>query len=779
MALGRRLGGGHVEVTAKVDEDRMARDVQRSTESAMGRAAKGAGSAVAKGFTALGVLAGGAIALGLNQSFDREVAIDRMNASLGATGPEAERLGAAAGSLYADAFGESMADVTNAVTAVSQNLGTDLGLVDTQEGLEAAAANALNLANVLDEDVSIVAKTAGQLIRNDLADSAEEAFDLIAAGVTNGLNRSDDLLDTFNEYAPAFARLGFDGEQALNAINNGLEAGVFNTDKIGDAFNEFSIRAIDGSDATKEALAQIFNEDDAKAFASEIAAGGEEAFGATMRALFGLSQISDQVEQDAAGVALFGSMWEDLGAEAILSLNPMADGLGEVGGAASELGDTLNDNLSTRIESLKRRGLEALADFTEDHVVPALETFADWAEDNLPDALATAEEWIEDHLVPAIQGLADWVGEYLPRAFDFFRNDVMPVVREVADFITRAFDAIVQWVEANWPQIRDTIVDVVTRIWEVIQVTLDQITGAWEIFGPAIVEFVTTMVDIIWDRIQALISFFDGLIDFIKAVFTGDWGAAWEALQQIFTAVWDLMVGYVEEAWAKVKLAVSTIIDGVKLLWDWSFLSDWVGTAVDAVWSFFFNLPARLLGTVALIFTAAKEIGKKIIDGIAEGVTGAVGFIGDFAKGLFNAVAGFINDNIIQRVNDAIPNSLGLGPFSVDLPPDPIPKIKELASGGVITQTTLALLGETSEARPEIVTPERLMRQVFAETLRDEGGGGGGGIVFAEGAIVVNLGSGSAADATNAGQIIADQVARRLDERRSATMRRLSVGVDA
>lgn len=48
--------------------------------------------------------------------------------------------------------------------------------------------------------------------------------------------------------------------------------------------------------------------------------------------------------------------------------------------------------------------------------------------------------------------------------------------------------------------------------------------------------------------------------------------------------------------------------------------------------------------------------------------------------------------------------------------------VKAFADGGVVTSPTLALIGETSRARPEIVTPERLMRQI----IREEGGAGGG-----------------------------------------------------
>lgn len=53
-----------------------------------------------------------------------------------------------------------------------------------------------------------------------------------------------------------------------------------------------------------------------------------------------------------------------------------------------------------------------------------------------------------------------------------------------------------------------------------------------------------------------------------------------------------------------------------------------------------------------------------------------------------------------------------------------------LARGGVITEPTFAYIGETAAARPEIVTPQRLMADTFRDVLREAGGAAGGEIVL-------------------------------------------------
>ena len=61
-----------------------------------------------------------------------------------------------------------------------------------------------------------------------------------------------ELFDNVDEYSVQFQKLGLDAEDMFSIFANGAENGAFNLDKIGDAVKEFSIRAIDGSDTTKQ-----------------------------------------------------------------------------------------------------------------------------------------------------------------------------------------------------------------------------------------------------------------------------------------------------------------------------------------------------------------------------------------------------------------------------------------------------------------------------------------------------------------------------------------------
>lgn len=453
------------------------------TESHLGGFASRAGGLLKGGAVAVGAAVVAGVAVGFSEALEKESIFDKMNADLGASGADAEANAKIAGDLYAGAWGDSLGDVADAVASTQKNL-ADLIPPDS---FEQVTSRALDFAKVLDEDVGGVSKTVGQLLRTGMVDSAEEAFDLLAAGQAQGLNRADDLLDTLNEYAPSFSRLGIDGPQALALISDGLDAGAFNADKIGDAFNEFSIRAIDGSTATSEALATLGL--DADTVAQTIAEGGPAANAATSEILAALKNVDDQVAQDAAGVALFGSMWEDLGAEAILGLDTMNDGLAGSEGAAAQLSDTLNNNLGTRLESLKRKGLQGLADVAERWVIPAIDKMIDvgervaavWGEQGfsgvmsmLGDSIVDAWPGVRSALGNMLSSLGTWVADTAPviarqlatwgQAFvEWIVPLIPPFLRKIGQFLGAAFDWIVE----------DGAELAATKLWEFGQAFLE------------------------------------------------------------------------------------------------------------------------------------------------------------------------------------------------------------------------------------------------------------------------------------------------------------------
>ena len=131
-----------------------------------------------------------------------QTATNQVAASTGAAGKELEGLRDVMEDVYAANYGDSVADVGDAVAMVNRNMAN----LD-QNGLTAATEGALALRDAFEYDVAESTRAA-EAIRKNFGSSAEEAFSLIAAGAQNGLDYSGELIDTINEYSSQFSKTG-------------------------------------------------------------------------------------------------------------------------------------------------------------------------------------------------------------------------------------------------------------------------------------------------------------------------------------------------------------------------------------------------------------------------------------------------------------------------------------------------------------------------------------------------------------------------------------------
>lgn len=281
----------------------------------------------------------------------QEQSTDRLQGLTGLSEKDASRFGRAASEAYASGFGESIEQNMDAA-----RLGVQFGIIDpemTSRDAKRVIEGLGGIADVLGEDVQPIAAAVTTLLSTGLVKSADQAFDLLATGAREGVNRNEDLLDTLTEYPAVFARLGLSGEESLGLLNQGLENGARNSDLAADALKEFQIRATDGSKLSAEGFEAIGLS--AEEMTAKIAAGGEGAKEGLDQVLDGLRAIEDPVARNAAAVALFGTQAEDLGAALFaMDLTNPVEQLNGVEGAASRMFDTLASNDASSIETAGR-----------------------------------------------------------------------------------------------------------------------------------------------------------------------------------------------------------------------------------------------------------------------------------------------------------------------------------------------------------------------------------------------------------------------------------------
>lgn len=371
------------------------REVESRLEGMNGKAiAVGASVAAAGAGITVGAVHAGKALINMGDAYNSTMG--DLQAKTGATAAEMEGLSDVVEDVYADRnLGEDMQEVADAVSLAKQITGL------WGEDLESVSADALMLRDTFDYDLNESLRASKALMTNFGLDS-HTAMNYIAEGAQKGLDYSGELLDTISEYSVQFAKVGMDADDMFNIMQAGAENGAWNLDKVGDAIKEFSIRSIDGSKTTQEAFAALGY--DADEVMGIFAKGGEDANIAFNTILQDLISMDDEVARDAVGVQLFGTMWEDLGVDAMAALSEVTDGTYLAGDALNEINAVKYDTVGQALQGISRQ--------LEVQLAPAGSAAAQRLAEMSPqitESLKTVSPYIEDLAVKFSDILVDGI----------------------------------------------------------------------------------------------------------------------------------------------------------------------------------------------------------------------------------------------------------------------------------------------------------------------------------------------------------------------------------
>lgn len=454
-----------------------------------------AAAAIGVGAAAVGV---GALAVGTAN--DISGAMNDFIAITGKSTEETERYQAVMEDIYANNYGENFSDIGQAMADVTKQLG-DMDDASLQNVTESAFA----LRDTFGYDITESTRAAKAMVDN-FGVSGEEAMNLIASGAQNGLDYSGELLDSISEYSVQFDKMGLGAEDMFAIFQKGAESGAFSLDKVGDAVKEMSIRVVDGSETTKQGFELLgLNADE---MAQKFAAGGETAKEAFNETLDALAAMEDPIAQNTAGVDLMGTMWEDLGPEAVTALAEIEEGAYTTSDAMNQIKDVKYDDLGSMFEELKRN-VEVLLIPLGEALLPVLSTLI-------------------DSVLPILTGL-------LGPLISLFAELLTPILNLIQQALQPLMDAFLFLMD------------------NVISPFILLVTG---LLVPAFSGALDGMLKTAKDIIGNITNIFRNIIDFVKNVFTGDWKAAWENVKDIFKSIVDGLGNI-------FKAPLNFIIDGI------------------------------------------------------------------------------------------------------------------------------------------------------------------------------------------------------------------------
>lgn len=462
-----------------------------------------------------GVAAAGVVVAGVKGANDINTAMNQLTAATGATTEQSEKWRGVLESVYKNNYGEDYGDIADGIEQITKNLGD----MDS-EPLQSVTESAFALRDTFGYEIPESTRAAKAMMDN-FGISGDQAMNLIAEGAQNGLDYSGELLDSISEYSVQFNKVGLGANDMFAIFQKGAESGAFNLDKVGDAVKEFSIRAIDGSDTTVDGFKKIgLNADE---MAKKFSAGGDTAKEAFQQTIKGLAEMEDPIAQNTAGVDLFGTMWEDLGPEAVTAMADIQTSSYDTADAMNQIKDVKYDDLSSQFETLKRN-------------------------------VSTAVIPIGEALIPLLQTLAS---EVLPAVISFLQPLIQLFVALLGPVISVISNAITPLIAA----FNKLVSKAITPLTHALQAILVPIfTGTLNsVFRSAS------------SVINNIISIFQNLLNFIKNVFTGNWRGAWNNVKNIFS---NAISGLV----AIFKAPMNAIVDG------WNSLARKLGSVSAPEW---------------------------------------------------------------------------------------------------------------------------------------------------------------------------------------------------
>ena len=601
---------------------------------------------------ATALVAGGAWA---KVGADYQAAMARVQASTGASAEQMKQIEEAARAVFSSGMGESFDEVARAMSTIKQVGGLD------GKDLESATKNAMALGKTFNMDVNETARATSALMKNFGIDG-QKAFDLIAYAAQNGANKNGDLLDTFNEYAVQYQALGFTAEQFAAHLVKGAEDGAFSIDKVGDAIKEFNIRAKDGSKSSMEAFAALgLNGQKATQM---FAAGGQSAQVAFAEVVKRLSEMEDPVARNAAGVALFGTQFEDLEVKALEGFKAIQGSLPQIEGTMQQVSRAISSDLGSQLRIVSRSFM--------------------------------------DLLLPAADSAAKAITEQMPKISKALAA-LAPQIEALSQAFTKALPVITQWFNKS-------------------------LSGAMSFVSFVLENF---------NAIATAVAYAGSAFLIFRGVFQG--------LKVVVTVTkWVLMA---RQAFIMYRVSAAAAVVASKATAVAMNLLSVAAKSLGAAMKFLMANPIVLFlaGMVAAgvavyknwdeLKAMAVSAAQIISDAWSSAMTSIQGFfantfdsLASIMKGPINTIIAMIN-SIVESINgmafnvpDWVP-AIGGQKFGFELP-----KIPQLAEGGIATQPTLATIAEAGEA--EAVIPLSKLSTMLQPMPAAGGEGSGGGMTI-------------------------------------------------
>lgn len=317
-----------------------------------------------------------------------------------------------------DNFGEDYQDVADVMATIIQNMG-ELNETDMTNITESAITLRDTFGMDIQEQiraVDVMTKTMGV--------NAAQAFDLIATGAQNGLDRSGELVDNLTEYGSLWGQAGFSASEAFGIMENGLNAGAYNLDKVNDFVKEFGISLSDGR---IEENINSFSKGTQNLF--EKWKNGEASTSDVFYSIIGdLEKMTNKQEALTLASNIWSALGEDNAMQVLTALNDTNEGYENVLGTMEKLKEVKYSDLESAIQNLGSAVQENMVTPIADKALPLITDVINATANGLENIMDPPKTQVQE-FIDGIEESNEKVQELLESA----QNTMQGAKNDVAD----------------------------------------------------------------------------------------------------------------------------------------------------------------------------------------------------------------------------------------------------------------------------------------------------------------------------------------------------------
>lgn len=270
-------------------------------------------------------------------------------------------------------------------------------------------------------------------------------------------------------------------------------------------------------------------------------------------------------------------------------------------------------------------------------------------------------------------------------------NAIKSIVSAAISVVSSLISTVLNTIKTIFSTIWNSIKTTVNTVWNAIKSTISTVINTISTIISTVLNSIKTTFSTIWNSIKTTVT---TIINSIKSTIS----TVINAVSTTISTVLNSIKTTFSTVWNSIKTTVSTIINSVKstISTVMGSIQTGISTALSSIKTNWSNMWTNMKTTVVNIFNGIWSSIKGVINSI-------IGGIEKMANGVIKGINGMINalNKLSFDVPDWVPE-IGGETFGFNIPTISTISIPRLATGGVVDQATVAMIGEAGQ---EAVVP--------------------------------------------------------------------------